>query len=144
MPSLSPQTKSGFLIGQAASLSGVTSTNIRFYETKGLIGRRGKGVGNYRFYSSADVHQLKFIRQLRQLDMSLQEVKTLLHLNLGNKKDCQTARNTIDQHLVNLRQRIQEMAALENEMSQLRSRCNGTESKCRLLEALHQKADSLD
>ena len=48
-------------IKQASEQSGVSSQNIRFYETEGLVvpARRGNG---YRDYSAKDVHDLKLIR----------------------------------------------------------------------------------
>lgn len=142
MRQFNPYTSEGYLIGQAASLSGISSANIRFYESKGLIERKGQGDRGYRLYNKDDIHQLKFIRQLRQLGMGLNEVKVLLHLNLANKDDCQIARNTLDHHLTDLRHRIREMKALEKELSHIRNRCDGTHSQCRLLETLHSKAEA--
>jgi DNA-binding transcriptional MerR regulator len=142
MPAKIPQDPSGYLIGQAAKMSGVSAANIRFYEAKGLIGRQGMGAGSYRFYSNEDVHQLKFIRQLRSLDMTLDEVRILLHLDLRKKTDCQTARDTLDEHLGHVRTRIRELKALEKNLNDLRSRCDGTQAKCHLLEALHSQADA--
>lgn len=95
MATLQPHNFSGYLIGQAAKMSGVSSANIRFYEKEKLIGRHGTGAGSYRIYSDEDVHQLRFIRQLRSLDMTLSEVRTLLGLDLRKKRDCQTARDTL-------------------------------------------------
>jgi DNA-binding transcriptional MerR regulator len=141
MPTKQPPSASGYLIGQAAKLSGISSANIRFYEAKGLIGRQGMGAGSYRFYSDEDVHQLKFIRQLRSLDMTLDEVRVLLHLDLSKKVDCQTARNTLDDHLGHVRTRLRELKALERNLTDLRSRCDGTQPQCHLLEALHAQAE---
>jgi DNA-binding transcriptional MerR regulator len=137
-----PQNSNGYLIGQAAKQSGVSSANIRFYETKGLISRQGMGAGSYRFYSDEDVHQLKFIRQLRSLDMTLEEVRILLNLDLRKKSDCHTARDTLDEHLGHVRTRIRELKALEKNLNDLRSRCDGTHAQCHLLEALHAQADT--
>ncbi len=137
-----PQNNCGYLIGQAAKLSGVSAANIRFYEAKGLVSRQGLGAGSYRFYSDEDVHQLKFIRQLRSLDMTLDEVRILLDLDLRKKSDCQTARETLDDHLGHVRTRIRELKALEKNLSDLRNRCDGSHAQCHLLEALHAQADS--
>ncbi len=142
MQKIQPHNPSGYLIGQAAKLSGVSSANIRFYETKGLIGRQGMGAGSYRFYSDEDVHQLRFIRQLRSLDMTLDEVHTLLDLDLRSKRDCETARVTLDEHLGHVRTRIRELKTLEKNLNDLRSRCDGTHAHCHLLEALHEQAES--
>jgi DNA-binding transcriptional MerR regulator len=136
-----PQNSNGYLIGQAAKQSGVSSANIRFYEAKGLIGRQGMGAGSYRFYSDEDVHQLKFIRQLRSLDMTLDEVRTLLNLDLRKKSDCHTARDTLDEHLDHVRTRIRELKLLEKNLNDLHKRCDGSHAHCYLLEALHEQAE---
>jgi DNA-binding transcriptional MerR regulator len=142
MPLLNPQTAPGYLIGQAASLSGVSSANIRFYEKEKLISRRGTSANSYRFYSDEDVHQLRFIRQLRSLDMTLDEVRTLLNLDLRKKRDCQTARDTLDEHIGHVRERLKELRVLEKNLINLRSRCDGADEHCHLIEALHAQADA--
>jgi DNA-binding transcriptional MerR regulator len=141
MPTTSPQTASGYLIGQAAKMSGVSSANIRFYEKEELIRPRGISENSYRFYSDEDVHQLRFIRQLRSLDMTLNEVRTLLDLDLRKKRDCQTARDTLDEHIGHVRDRLKELRVLEKNLIDLRSRCDGADDHCHLIEALHAQAD---
>ncbi|NJS36377.1 MAG: MerR family transcriptional regulator [Brachymonas sp.] len=141
MPPLNPRTHHGYLIGQAAKMSGVSSANIRFYEAKGLISRQGMGAGSYRFYSDEDVHQLRFIRQLRSLDMTLDEVRTLLELDLRKKRDCATARATLDEHIGHVRERLKELRELEKNLVDLRSQCDGAGDRCHLIEALHAQAD---
>ena len=141
MPIHQPYTAPGYLIGQAAKLSGVSAANIRFYEKEKLIGRQGMGAGSYRIYSDEDVHQLRFIRQLRSLDMTLVEVRTLLGLDLRKKRDCQTARDTLDDHIGHVRERRQELKALEKNLINLRSRCDGQDEHCHIIEALHAQAD---
>ncbi len=138
-----PQTQQGYLIGQAAQRSGVTAANIRFYEKENLIPARGTGGNGYRLYNDEDLHQLRFIRMLRSLDMSLAEVRSLLGLNLRNKADCQTARTTLDDHIGHVRQRLAELAQLELDLQALRKRCNGEGAACHLIEALHQRASEV-
>ncbi len=142
MTTLQSHITAGYLIGQAAKLSGVSSANIRFYEKESLISRHGMGVGSYRMYSDEDVHQLRFIRQLRSLDMTLDEVRTLLGLDLRKKRDCQTARDTLDDHIGHVRERLKELRALEKNLINLRSRCDGADERCHLIEALHAQADA--
>lgn len=137
-----PQSSSGYLIGQAAKMSGVSSANIRFYEKEKLIARHESSANSYRIYSDEDVHQLRFIRQLRSLDMTLDEVRTLLGLDLRKKKDCQTARDTLDEHIGHVRERLKELRMLEKNLMDLRSRCDGGDDHCHLIEALHAQADA--
>jgi DNA-binding transcriptional MerR regulator len=142
MPAIQPQTASGYLIGRAAKLSGVSSANIRFYEKEKLIRRHQTSANSYRMYSDEDVHQLRFIRQLRSLDMTLDEVRTLLGLDLRKKRDCQTARETLDAHIGHVRERLKELRVLEKNLIDLRSRCDGEDDHCHLIEALHAQADA--
>jgi DNA-binding transcriptional MerR regulator len=141
MHASNPQSVSGYLIGQAAKMSGISSANIRFYEKEKLIRPHGVSANSYRFYSDEDIHQLRFIRQLRSLDMSLEEVRKLLDLDLRKKRDCQTARETLDEHIVHVRERLKELKVLEKNLNDLRNRCDGDDDHCHLIEALHAQAD---
>lgn len=143
MPSSNPRPVQGYLIGDAARLSGVSTANIRFYEKEKLLSPRGRSENSYRFYSEGDVHQLRFIRLCRALDMSLDEVRTLLGLDLTIKADCATARGALDGHLLHVRTRLAELKALEKDLQALRSRCDGTDAHCHIIEALHERADAM-
>lgn len=143
MPETNPQPAQGYLIGEAARQSGVSTANIRFYEKQKLLTPRGRSDNRYRFYSDGDVHQLRFIRLCRALDMSLDEVRTLLGLDLNDKSHCATARGALDGHLGHVRARLTELKALEKDLQALRSRCDGNDAHCHIIEALHERADAL-
>lgn len=49
-------------IGQAAQLTGLTISNIRFYERKGLLEPERNDQSKYRNYSEQDIRQ--FLRNL--------------------------------------------------------------------------------
>ena len=132
-----------YRISLAATLSGVTPANIRFYEKEKLLRPTLRSDNSYRMYSEGDVHQLRFIRACRALDMSLDEVRTLLGLNLNNKADCATARGSLDAHLGHVRARLAELKALEKDLKALRGRCDGLDTTCHIIEALHERADRL-
>ena len=143
MVSANPQIPGAYQIGRAAALSGVSPANIRFYEKEKLLSPHGRGDNSYRFYSDGDVHQLRFIRLCRAMDMSLDEVRTLLGLDLNVKADCATARSALDGHLGHVRARLTELKTLEKNLKDLRQRCDGTDSHCHIIEALHAQADRL-
>ena len=143
MASANPQEPSGYQIGEAARLSGVSTANIRFYEKEKLLSPHGRNDNSYRFYSKNDVHQLRFIRLCRAMDMSLDEVRTLLRLDLKLKADCDTARDALEGHLAHVRARLAELKVLEKDLKALRERCDGTDAHCHIIEALHEQADAL-
>ena len=130
-----------YKIGEAAARSGVSAANIRYYEKEKLLSAGTRSASSYRLYSDADIHQLRFIRLCRAMDMSLDEVRTLLALDGARKADCVAARDTLDAHLGHVRERLAELQALEHELEHLRGQCDGTDSYCHIIEALHAQAD---
>lgn len=140
---MSPETPALWRIGEAARRSGVSAANIRFYEKEALLGPGARADNRYRLYSSADVHRLRFIRLCRAMDMSLDEVRSLVALDAQPPADPHAACHTLDQHLAHVRARRKELQALEQDLRQLRSRCDGTDdAHCHVLDALHAQADA--
>ncbi len=139
MPSASPL----HLIGKAAKLSGVSAASIRFYEREGLLQPGARSSNSYRGYTEGEVHQLRFIRLCRAMDMSLSEVRTLLNLDLAKKSDCAAANATLQAHIAHVGERLAELQALQNDLVSLRARCDGTGPRCRIIEALHERAAQL-
>lgn len=128
-------------IGEASRRSGVAAANIRYYEKERLLHAGAREDNQYRLYSDGDLHRLRFIRLCRAMDMSLDEVRTLLALDGASKADCIAANDTLDAHLGHVRERLAELRALEHELMQLRSQCDGSDDHCHLIEALHAQAD---
>jgi DNA-binding transcriptional MerR regulator len=129
-------------IGDAARLSGVPAANIRYYEKEGLLAAQARADNRYRLYSDDEVHRLRFVRLCRAMDMSLDEVRTLLALDAGGTADGHAACATLDEHLGHVRTRLAELHALEQELRALRGRCDGTGGPCHVFEALHARADA--
>ena len=138
-----PAEKPLHLIGKAAALSGVSTANIRFYEKEGLLAPGMRAANSYRSYSSGDIHQLRFIRLCRTMDMSLDEVRTLLNLDLAEKADCVAANATLEAHITHVGERLAELQALQQDLQDLRARCDGTGPQCRIMQALHERAEHL-
>lgn len=138
-----PAANQNYRIGEASVQAGVSAANIRYYEKEGLLSLKDRGENSYRVYTQQDIHQLRFIRMCRAMDMSLDEVRTLLGLDLRDKADCATATVALDAHIGHVRDRIAELKGLLTDLTDLRSRCDGHGSKCKIIEALHAKADAL-
>ena len=137
-----PQTSPHHRIGDAARLSGVSAANIRYYEKEGLLQPGVRGDNSYRFYSEADLHRLRFIRLCRAMDMSLDEVRTLLALDADSTIDGHAACATLDEHLAHVRERLAELRTLEKQLRDLRGRCDGAAGHCHVIEALHERAEA--
>ncbi len=142
MSSPKPPARQGYRIGETARASGVSAANIRYYEQQGLIAATGRGENSYRIYDDADVHRLRFVRLCRAMDMSLDEVRTLLALDLRSKADCSAACVALDAHLGHVRERLRELRALEKDLLTLRNSCDGSDAHCHIIESLHRRADA--
>ena len=138
-----PAAKPLHLIGKAAALSGVSAANIRFYEKQGLLAPGERSANGYRGYSGGDIYQLRFIRLCRAMDMSLDEVRTLLNLDLAKKADCAAANAALQAHIAHVGERLAELQALQDDLTGLRAGCDGTGPQCRIMEALHHRAAHL-
>ena len=130
-------------IGEAAKRTGVSAANIRYYEKEGLLAPAQRQDNDYRLYGEADLHRLRFIRMCRAMDMSLDEVRSLLVLDRSSPADCHAATTTIDAHLQHVRQRLKELRGLEKDLHALKVLCNGQQAPCNLIAALHAQADAL-
>src|SRR2546426_904518 len=108
----------GLRIGEAAQRTGVSAANIRYYEKQGLLAPALRQDNDYRLYGDADLHRLRFIRMCRAMDMSLDEVRTLLALDGQRPEDCRAASQTVESHLQHVRQRLGELRVLERELRQ--------------------------
>lgn len=131
-------------IGDAARLSGVPPANIRYYEKEGLLPAQTRADNRYRLYSDEEVHRMRFVRLCRAMDMSLQEVRGLLALDACSTTDGHAACVTLDEHLAHVRTRLDELRALEQELCLLRSRCDGVQAQCQVIDALHARAEAQD
>ena len=67
-------------IGQAAQLTGLTISNIRFYERKGLLEPERNDQSKYRNYSEQDIRRLKQIILYRKMNMPIEKIASLQEL----------------------------------------------------------------
>lgn len=73
--------------GDLARRIGTTLRTVRFYEEAGMLKPTAVGKGGRRLYTELDLERLALITDLRELDLSLEEIKGLLDMREG----CTTA-----------------------------------------------------
>ena len=64
-------------IGEVAQRSGLTTSAIRFYESRGLVSS-ARTAGNQRRYEQATLRRLGFIRAAQQVGLTLDEITAAL------------------------------------------------------------------
>lgn len=71
--------KNYFSIGEAAKAAHTTNETLRHYDRIGLVKPSQKDEWtNYRYYTEQDIVRLNTVRALQLMDLSLQEIKTVL------------------------------------------------------------------
>ena len=110
-------------IGDLAESTGTAVETIRFYEREGLIPSAQRADNNYRMYTAAHAERLAFIRHCRNLDMTLDEIRTLLRLRDAPLQDCGEVNALLDEHIGHVTHRIRELRILQKDLKALRARC---------------------
>lgn len=125
-------------IGQLAKQTDTSVEAIRFYEKEGLMLKPIRSSGNYRLYTQEHIERLKFIRHCRMLDMTLNDVHTLLRFQSNPKANCTEVNQLLDNHIEAVNVRLDELLQLKQHLLRLREKCQGddTTSSCGILQAL--------
>ena len=110
-------------IGALSTQTGVPIDTIRHYEREGLLPDAARTEGNYRIYENAHAQRLAFIRHCRGLDMTLDEIRVLLHFKDAPSENCGEVNALLDQHIGHVAHRIRELRSLEKQLRELRETC---------------------
>ncbi|MDO5691426.1 MAG: Cd(II)/Pb(II)-responsive transcriptional regulator [Pseudomonadota bacterium] len=110
-------------ISELAQATGTPVDTIRYYEREGLLPEPARDGNNYRVYGAEHAERLAFIRQGRGLDMSLNEIRTLLAWRDQPDADCGAVNDLLDEHIGHIATRIRELRALEKQLKALRAQC---------------------
>lgn len=112
-------------IGTAASLSGISPKMLRHYEALGLLGTVARTDSNYRQYSLADVHTLRFIRRSRDMGFGLDAIAELVSLWHNRRRSSASVKRIAQKHRDELSQRIEALQAMQRSLDGLLHLCPG-------------------
>lgn len=124
-------------IGTAAQLSGISPKMLRHYESLGLLGAVARTGSNYRQYSEADVHTLRFIRRARDMGFGLDAITELVDLWHNRRRSSASVKRIAQKHHDDLTQRIEALQAMQRTLDGLLCHCPGNERPdCPILDDL--------
>lgn len=125
-------------IGKLSALVSCPVETIRYYEREGLLSKPKRTSGNYRLYDRQHVETLQFIRNCRALDMTLEEIRTLLLLRTTPARACTEVNELLDAHIGHVRDRMSELKELDRMLRSLRAKCRRTLSveNCEILKGI--------
>lgn len=127
-------------IGELAKATGTPVDTIRYYEREGLLSAAARTEGNYRIYDGDHGQRLAFIRNCRNLDMTLNEIRVLLRVRDAPTENCGDVNALLDTHIGHVAERIHELKTLEMHLKTLRTQCltANRARDCGILQGLSQ------
>jgi DNA-binding transcriptional MerR regulator len=113
-------------ISDLAETLGITTRTIRLYEKLGLVEPPKRTDGRVRYYEKADVKRFKFVLKVKELGLSLEEMKELAQLydqeHQLPEKIMPRLIELLDTHLKSIKQKVSALQSLEKVISAYRRR----------------------
>lgn len=110
-----------FTIRKLADAAGVGVEAVRYYQGRGLLPEPPRVAGGFREYTADDVQRLRFIKRSQDLGFSLDDVAELL--SLSAERDQAKVRELTRRRAVEIRERIDQLAAMASALENLADRC---------------------
>lgn len=126
----------GIKIGRLAEEAGVHHETIRYYQRLGLLPTPRRERGSVRRYGSDAIARLRFIKRAQALGFSLEEVKRLLDLSVGEY--CAETRAFAKQKREVIERKIADLRAIQAALDKLVRACGRGKSGrgCPIIESL--------
>ena len=112
-----------YRIGELATRVGLTERTIRYYEELGLLESVKRLDGGVRVYTDDDVRRLRYIRKLKTLGLSLQEMlelESMYQRHRSNRTVLPRLMELLDAHLDTINEKVGELQALQDEIRSYR------------------------
>lgn len=111
----------GLKIGRLAAETGVHFETIRYYQRLGLMPTPARSYGSVRRYGKDEVSRLRFIKRAQALGFSLDEVKFLLELSVG--EHCAETRILAEQKRELVEKKISDLRGIQTALDKLIRAC---------------------
>lgn len=129
-------------ISELARRAQTAVDTVRHYEKVGLLPAPARLNNGYRSYGPSHLQRLRFIRRCRLLGIGLSDIARLLNCAAQPQADCGEVDRLIESQIAMVRQRIDHLLALEQQLRALRQQCisqpglGRTVSACGILDDL--------
>ena len=109
----------GMKIGVLASRSGLPVKTLRYYEDLGLLPAIGRSEGGYRLFAEESLRRLEFIRRLKTLGLSLEEIHGCLAVHDAGELPCDDIQIQLGRQIERIDGQINELRQLRQELQDL-------------------------
>jgi DNA-binding transcriptional MerR regulator len=131
-------------VSELATAAGMTPDAVRYYTHIGLLYPTRDPVNGYRLFSTVDAHRLRFIARAKQIGFTLSEIQQVFADAEQSSSPCPRVREILQRRIIENRQRIEELTALQLRMEQTQHEWSDIpdgipdgKSICRLIEAIN-------
>jgi MerR family mercuric resistance operon transcriptional regulator len=128
-------------IGELASRAGVNRETVRYYERRRLLPRPARSVTGYRIFSDDMVDRLRFIKHAQALGFTLDEIRELLSLRLGERSPCDEVRARAARKLSDVEEKIAALERIRSALGGLVAACEARRptAPCPILKSLEMR-----
>ncbi|WP_407792074.1 MerR family DNA-binding protein (plasmid) [Streptomyces sp. L7] len=105
-------------IGEAATVTGMTTKTLRFYEGRGLLPATPRAPNGYRDYGADTVARIDFIRRSRVAGLTLTQISDILKVRDAGQAPCTHVRDLLAEQLADLDRQITELTALRSTVAE--------------------------
>ncbi len=109
----------GMKIGELAGRSGLPVKTLRYYEDLGLLPAIGRSEGGYRLFAEDSLRRLAFIRRLKTLGLSLEEIQGCLAVHDAGDLPCGDIQVQLERQIERIDAQIEELGQLRQELQGL-------------------------
>jgi DNA-binding transcriptional MerR regulator len=109
----------GMKIGALAGRSGLPVKTLRYYEELGLLPAIGRSEGGFRLFAEESLRRLEFIRRLKTLGLSLEEIQGCLAVHDGGELTCGDIEIQLGRQIERIDGQIKELRQLRKELQDL-------------------------
>jgi DNA-binding transcriptional MerR regulator len=118
-PMVAVGMKTGMKIGALAGRSGLPVKTLRYYEDLGLLPAIGRSEGGYRLFAEESLRRLEFIRRLKTLGLSLEEIQGCLAVHDAGDLPCGDIEIQLGRQIERIDGQIKELRQLRTELKEL-------------------------
>jgi Hg(II)-responsive transcriptional regulator len=132
--------RENFTIGELAKRAGINAQTVRYYERRRMMSPNSRSAAGYRFYTSAELKRVLFIKNAQELGFTLKEIQELLDLRTRSSRSCTTVRKRAEAKLKSVQSRIATLQMLERVLLGLVSDCErrSASSACPIIDRIEE------
>ena len=109
----------GMKIGALASRSGLPVKTLRYYEELGLLPAVGRSEGGYRLFGEESLRRLDFIRRLKSLGLTLDDIQECLAVLDAGELPCGDIQRQLQRQIDLVDERLRELRLFRRELQSL-------------------------